>query len=212
MQVGNKWVAFFSQTGSEIVSLIKLGYKPDLVVTDNKESYKKQKNFFKYNNIEFWYRPLPKSADYKVRYYEEILHTSDVVTLHGWLNIVPAKTCKSYTIYNGHPGHIVNYPELKGKDPQERVFKNLKKYDTVGCVIHRVTEEVDGGEVVVLAEQSTNTNIKIHSQDAMFGICSSLSFISWEHFFRNSDIILEMELNYDGTFKNDRENRIPIYC
>ena len=213
MQVKSKWVAFFSQSGSEITSLIKLGYNPDLVVTDNLESFLCLEEFFKDKGIAFWYKPINFKKNYlKVRYYDEILHEDDVVTLHGWLNIVPVKTCESFTIYNGHPGHIVNYPELKGKDPQERAFKNLKKYDTVGCVIHRVTEEVDGGEVVVLAEQSTNTNIKIHSLDAMFGICSSLSLISWEHFFRNSDIILETELNYDGTFKNDRENCLPIYC
>ena len=212
MQVDSKWVTFFSQTGSEIVSLIKKGYKPDLIITDNKESYDERKAFFKYFNIEFWYRPLPKSINYKVQYYDEILNSKDIVTLHGWLNIVPADTCERYTIYNGHPGHIVNYPELKGKDPQERVFKNLKKYDTVGSVIHRVTDEVDGGEVVVVAEQSTNTNIKINSLDGMFGVCSALSLHTWEQFFRNSNIILETDLNYDGTFKNDRENNIPIYC
>ena len=114
MQVGSKWVAFFSQTGSEIVSLIKKGYRPDLIITDNKESYDERKTFFKYFNIEFWYRPLPKSINYKVQYYDEILNSKDIVTLHGWLNIVPADTCERYTIYNGHPGHIVNYPELKG--------------------------------------------------------------------------------------------------
>ena len=213
MQVSQKWVAFFSQTGSEIISLIKKGYKPDLIITDNKESYNLRKEFFKYNKIEFWYRPLPKSVNYKVRYYDEIIHRDDVVTLHGWLNIVPAETCKTYTIYNGHPGHIVDYPELKGKDPQVRAFTDIKKYKVIGSVVHRVTEEVDGGEVVVIAEQAVEGSpLKINSIDGMLNICTSLSLISWLSFFRNSDIILETELNYDGTFKNDREKRIPIYC
>ena len=213
MQVSQKWVAFFSQTGSEIISLIKKGYKPDLIITDNKESYDLREEFFKYNNIEFWYRPLPKSNDYKVLYYDEILHRDDVVTLHGWLNIVPADTCKTYTIYNGHPGHIVDYPELKGKDPQVRAFADINKYKVIGSVIHRVTEEIDGGEVVVIAEQAVEDSpLKINSIDGMFNVCTALSLISWLNFFRNSDIILETELNYDGTFKNDRENNIPIYC
>jgi len=213
MPVSQKWVAFFSQTGSEIISLIKKGYKPDLIVTDNKESYDLRKEFFKYSNIEFWYRPLPKSTNYKVLYYDEILHRDDVITLHGWLNIVPAETCMTYTIYNGHPGHIVDYPELKGKDPQVRAFADIDKFKVIGSVIHRVTEEIDGGEVVVVSEQAVEDSpLKINSIDGMFNVCTSLSLISWLSFFRNSDIILETELNYDGTFKNDRENCIPIYC
>jgi folate-dependent phosphoribosylglycinamide formyltransferase PurN len=213
MPVSQKWIAFFSQTGSEIISLIKKGYKPDLIVTDNKESYDLRKEFFKCSNIEFWYRPLPKSTNYKVLYYDEILHRDDVITLHGWLNIVPAETCMTYTIYNGHPGHIVDYPELKGKDPQVRAFADIDKFKVIGSVIHRVTEEIDGGEVVVIAEQAVKDSpLKINSIDGMFNVCTSLSLISWLSFFRNSDIILETELNYDGTFKNDRENCIPIYC
>ena len=213
MPVSQKWVAFFSQTGSEIISLIKKGYKPDLIVTDNKESYDLRKEFFKCSNIEFWYRPLPKSTNYKVLYYDEILHRDDVITLHGWLNIVPAETCMTYTIYNGHPGHIVDYPELKGKDPQVRAFADIDKFKVIGSVIHRVTEEIDGGEVVVVSEQAVEGSpLKINSIDGMFNVCTSLSLISWLSFFRNSDIILETELNYDGTFKNDRENNIPIYC
>ena len=213
MPVSQKWVAFFSQTGSEIISLIKKGYKPDLIVTDNKESYDLRKEFFKCSNIEFWYRPLPKSTNYKVLYYDEILHRDDVITLHGWLNIVPAETCMTYTIYNGHPGHIVDYPELKGKDPQVRAFADIDKFKVIGSVIHRVTEEIDGGEVVVVSEQAVEGSpLKINSIDGMFNVCTSLSLISWLSFFRNSDIILETELNYDGTFKNDRENCIPIYC
>jgi folate-dependent phosphoribosylglycinamide formyltransferase PurN len=213
MPVSQKWIAFFSQTGSEIISLIKKGYKPDLIVTDNKESYDLRKEFFKCSNIEFWYRPLPKSTNYKVLYYDEILHRDDVITLHGWLNIVPAETCMTYTIYNGHPGHIVDYPELKGKDPQVRAFADIDKFKVIGSVIHRVTEEIDGGEVVVIAEQAVKDSpLKINSIDGMFNVCTALSLISWLSFFRNSDIILETELNYDGTFKNDRENCIPIYC
>ena len=212
MQVSNKWVAFFSQTGSEIINLVKKGYKPDIIITDNKKSFKQRKAFFESENIEFCYRPVQKTSKRKVQYYKEILHTSDVVTLHGWLNIVPAEICEGYVIYNGHPGHIVKYPELKGKDPQERAYNNLEEYDVIGSVIHRVTSEIDGGEVVVVAEQPTNTCIKINSLDGMYNVCSALSALTWEHFFRNSDIILETELNYDGTFKNDRENRIPIYC
>jgi folate-dependent phosphoribosylglycinamide formyltransferase PurN len=213
MQVKSKWVAFFSQSGSEITNLIKLGYNPDLVVTDNLESFLCLEEFFKGKGIAFWYRPINFKKTYlKVRYYDGILHEDDVVTLHGWLNIVPAQTCDDYVIYNGHPGHIIDYPELKGKDPQERAFNDIKKYKKIGCVLHRVTAEIDNGEVVVVAEQDIKSSISIGYLPGMFSICSKLSLVTWECFFRNIDIILETDLNYDGTFKNDREKRIPIYC
>ena len=44
----------------------------------------------------------------------------DLITLHGYLRIIPENICKQCKhIYNGHPGLINMYPELKGKDPQE---------------------------------------------------------------------------------------------
>ena len=84
---------------------------------------------------------------------------------------------------------------------------------STGFIIQRLTEEIDGGEVVVVSEQAVEDSpLKINSIDGMFNVCTALSLISWLYFFRNSDIILETVLNYDGTFKNDRENNIPIYC
>jgi len=69
-----------------------------------------------------------------------------IVTLHGWMRIIPAEICEEYEIYNGHPGLITKYPELKGKDPQEKAF-NLKLSHS-GCVIHRVTNIIDDGEIL----------------------------------------------------------------
>ena len=59
-------------------------------------------------------------------------------------------TCE---IYNLHPGLITKYPELKGKDPQKKVFEMLNRPAKVGCVLHRATAEVDSGEI--LMETST---------------------------------------------------------
>jgi folate-dependent phosphoribosylglycinamide formyltransferase PurN len=53
-------------------------------------------------------------------------------------------------MYNGHPGLITKYPELKGKDPQIRAFQG--NYNTGGCVIHKVTPGVDEGEVLMERE------------------------------------------------------------
>ena len=71
--------------------------------------------------------------------------TEIVCTLHGWLKIVPSEICKEYDIYNGHPGDVIKYPQLKGKDPQKKAFDLGLK--TSGCIIHRVTPVVDDGPI-----------------------------------------------------------------
>ena len=211
MQVRQRWVAFYSQTGSEIKELVETGIIPSVVITDNFTSYLKNAEFFKEYGIDHRITSIKGIKSNKVDIYNSLLKTNDLVTLHGWLNIVPGEICEKYIIYNGHPGHIVEYPELKGKDPQERVWNNIregKEPEKVGSVIHRVTEEVDGGEVVVIAEMPLNSKSKVGSKNGMFKINSYLSKISWVRFFRNLDIILQDELAYDGT--SDRDKHIPI--
>jgi folate-dependent phosphoribosylglycinamide formyltransferase PurN len=71
------------------------------------------------------------------------------------MRIVPADVCSVYEMYNLHPGLISKYPELKGKDPQHEAFESKKrKYDDIGCVIHKVTPELDSGEIIM--ERSTS--------------------------------------------------------
>ena len=72
----------------------------------------------------------------------------DLITLHGWLRIVPRDICEQYNIYNGHPGLINKHPELKGKDPQQRAFENIHRYSKIGSVVHKVTPIVDDGEII----------------------------------------------------------------
>ena len=205
----SRHVAFFSHTGSEIKALIDLGVVPDVVVTDNNTVYEDLKYYFDGIGVEFWLIAEPKV--FPVQTYDIILQEDDIVTLHGWMNIVPADVCERYNIYNGHPGHIVMYPELKGKDPQERAFNNIDKYEFVGCVIHEVTAGIDEGAVVVVAEQRVSEVIKIATLNGMYIICNRLSLYTWEKFFGNLHIIMEKDLNYYGTVKSYRKN-IPIYC
>lgn len=206
-----KWVTFYSQTGSEIKDLITLGHIPDVVVTDNFKAYLSNYEFFKSYGIKQDVCAFNIAKQSKINKYNELLADSWLVTLHGWLNIVPGDICERYNIFNGHPGLITTYPELKGKDPQERAFKDITKYKKIGSVVHKVTEGVDEGEVVAVAEQRINKKLKVNTLNGMYNICSHLSILSWETFFRNLPIILETDLNYDGTFKNDRDQKIPFY-
>lgn len=187
--VNNKerWVAFYSGTGSEIKSLVESGHIPDLVYTDNTDAYVANMDFFYERGITHAYifSVGKKSYDY--------LEIDDLVTLHGWMNIIPAEICDKYNIYNGHPGLITRYPELKGKDPQDKVANSGKTYPFVGSVIHKVTSEIDGGQVVIECEQEnylhsnnlkhigTNQPGELLSSEVN-NLCRECSLETWKYF------------------------------
>lgn len=167
------WIALYSHTGTEIVNLSKkLGFLPDLVVTNNERSMIHVKHSVRTGS-------RPTVADYRT-----ILNTVDanpIVTLHGWMRIVPGEICEEYDIYNLHPGLITEYPELKGKDPQKRVYDMLNSPQHVGCVIHRATEELDSGPPLMVRKVlNTYANSNILT-DVLHEMAGSM----WFDFFEN---------------------------
>lgn len=171
------WVTFFSQTGKEIADLaVKLDRWPDAVVTNERPEQVRQisKVLQKLGITLLSNRPTPEE-------YRRVLDQFDnpVVTLHGWLRIVPEEICKEYEIYNGHPGLITDYPELKGKDPQLRAYEG--KYEYGGCVIHKVVSEVDEGKILF----STKTRIENLSLESIFRILREISLELWVKFLKN---------------------------
>lgn len=144
----SRWVALFSQTGSEIYEISKrVGRFPDKIITTHSwETANKINPLLTEATKEIYLcseKPVPAV-------YRAFFRPDDLITLHGWLRIVPSEICNEFVIYNGHPGLITHYPELKGKDPQKRAFEG--KYKRIGCVIHKVIPEVDAGEVEASAE------------------------------------------------------------
>lgn len=147
------WIALFSHTGTEIVNISnKIGRWPDKIITNKppgSEDIHEGIRDVCYTNAK------PTVANYR-----QLLDEDAIITMHGWMRIIPPQICKEFNILNLHPGLISEYPELKGKDPQKRVFENdatptggTKEYDKVGCVIHKCSPEVDGGLKVM--ERST---------------------------------------------------------
>jgi folate-dependent phosphoribosylglycinamide formyltransferase PurN len=140
----------FSQSGQEVCNIInKIGHLPDLIITNSKNVCNDLKWLIRQNNInkadlEVIY--IDNSKKITSDFYRKYFKCDDIITLHGWLKIIPADICDDFMIYNGHPGLITDFPELKGKDPQEKAFNLKLPYS--GCVIHKVTAEVDGGEVI----------------------------------------------------------------
>lgn len=170
-----KWIALFSQTGSEIVALSHLlGRSPALIITNNMDESK------------YKYHPDLKKLGSTLMYakHDRIMHylndtvyyqpQSAVITLHGYLRILPPEVCNKFSIYNGHPGLITSFPELKGKDPQIRAWEG--KYHTIGSVVHRVTPGVDEGEVI----SSVAYTNRCESIDEMYGCLKKSSLESWQ--------------------------------
>jgi methionyl-tRNA formyltransferase len=180
----NSWLALYSQTGSEIVNLSKqLGFSPDRVITDNLDHSKWDPEISSYcksiivNSIKGCYKNV------KLEFYRTLLKDYDVITLHGWLNIIPPEICEEFKLYNGHPGLINYYPELKGKDPQVRAFNNIGSYLYVGSVIHEVTKDIDCGDIICYNKIS---NVKCgETLDETFNCLKQTSLNSWVDFFTN---------------------------
>ena len=171
------WIAFFSQTGSEIVNISEaLGRWPDVIITN-----KRPDDLRKVNEKleEQGYVTLPNKpiqGDYFdiLQYYPDAL-----ITLHGWLRIVPESIANDFTIYNGHPGLITLYPELKGKDPQVKAFELGHK--TIGSVIHEVTAGVDEGKVL---RSQAFVSKKELDLDRIFTILHNISSELWIKFIK----------------------------
>jgi folate-dependent phosphoribosylglycinamide formyltransferase PurN len=154
-----KWITFFSQTGSEIVELSqRLNRIPDVIVTNERPTSLRtiHPGIFELVDKGAAFHTMPNKpwySDYE-QILEEHLVPSDnyIITLHGWLRIFPGTIIKQYEhIYNGHPGLITKYPQLKGKDPQAKAF-HLGLPES-GCVIHKVTPGVDEGPVMFISQE-----------------------------------------------------------
>ena len=170
------WIAFFSQTGAEIADIAEsLGRWPDRIYTNERPDHLRtiderivKQGFFTLNN-----KPTLEEYEDFLVYFPEAL-----ITLHGWLRIMPPEICEKFRIYNGHPGLITEYPELKGKDPQIRAYEG--KYPVAGTVIHRVTAGVDEGKVIA-EERFNNWNLEL---DDLFRILRDRSLYLWCNFLK----------------------------
>ena len=180
-----KWAAaFFSQTGSEILNIINsLGIVPEVIITNRLKKDGTIKNVDKINKeiIErFGDRIKIIPVNPAVEDYEKILNScgEGLISLHGYLRILPPEVCEKFSVVNLHPGLITKYPFLKGKDPQEKAF-NLG-LRTSGAVIHEVIAEVDSGEIL----DSVETSIEGLTLDEVYEKLHKCSSELWIKFFR----------------------------
>ena len=137
------WIAMFSHTGNEIFRISKkLKRFPDRVIT-NQAPGNICKQLASHPMLEILYcASKPESPEYERMFSRGL----PVITLHGWMRIIPGEVCDHNNIINLHPGLITKYPELKGKDPQIKAWEANHPY--VGCVLHKCIGEVDSGDII----------------------------------------------------------------
>ena len=170
------WITFFSQTGAEIADIAEaLGRWPDRIITNERPEHLRTIDPRIEKQGYFTWANKPTEDDYA-----DLLEKfpNAVVTLHGWLRVVPESICERSKIYNGHPGLITEYPELKGKDPQIRAFEG--KYPVAGAVIHKVVAGVDEGRVL-MEERFNSYNLELED---LFRILRDRSLYMWHKFLK----------------------------
>lgn len=173
-----QWISFVSQTGEEIAQLASLYSQvyEVTVVTNHVDRIKDEnKKWFK-KIISLPSKPTPSD------YFNLNLDQYDLITLNGYLRIIPSQITNIYTIYNGHPGLITKFPELRGKDPQERAWRG--EYKEIGSVVHRVIEEVDEGEVLYSSSVMLDLN-KVYTLDDYYNILRKTSLDCWDKFINS---------------------------
>jgi len=176
-----EWYAFFSQTGNELAKIIQLtGKEPTKIITNlSVEQVKEKVNPWLYENYKHKLMYLPNRPtvhDYinAIGYHPEY----KLLTMHGWLRILPPTICFKYKAFNGHPGLITKYPELRGKDPQIKAY--MGNYISGGCVIHEITPELDEGPIC-LSEEVLLDDLSL---DETFLILYQTSLNLWIEFFK----------------------------
>ena len=76
-------------------------------------------------------------------------HQPDMILLIGWMRIFSKLYCDQFgkISYNVHPSLLPKFAGMMGDEIHEKVLDHEEKY--TGCTIHRVSEEIDGGEMVL---------------------------------------------------------------
>ena len=167
-----KWYTLFSQTGSEIYQISeRIGRYPDMILCNRQDGFESINEHLIGKVPIIFTDKKPTVEEYLQHIPEDAL-----VTMHGWLRIVPGEVCENRTIYNGHPGLITKWPELKGKDPQKKAF--YSRHEIAGCVIHEAVAEVDAGKIL----KEGSIEIKGLPLDQVYSNLHDLSVDMWTEF------------------------------
>lgn len=183
----SKWCGLFSHTGKELEKLASMDHDFDLrldtAITNNLEYDGKLSR----QGVRLYKLASKQDVNWLLKQ-SQIVADSSLITLNGYMGIIPADVLRNLRlrgckVYNIHPAPIQMYPELKGKDPQERMYEGIQKreYNYIGVVIHEVDEGVDTGKIVHWVLQLADHGM---TRDELYERLHELGTQAWESFFR----------------------------
>ena len=191
MKVRDSWACLISQTGTELVRISKItGVIPGYIFTNNPSKIPQENlRFLEEMGARLRLLPFRPTADC---YLDAELLNKELITLHGYLRIIPAKFFEHYRgkIYNGHPALISEYPELKGFNMQEAIVGKKEQYPWIGSVVHEVIPELDAGKIVV----HTATKNTVETIEQAYEVLRQTSLSTWLWFFeKEAEITNQLE-------------------
>lgn len=183
----NKWYGLFSHTGRELETLaskdLEWGIRLNAVITNNMDYF---------GSLDMQGVAVYRMASFKdvnwLLNQPQYVEDNSLITLNGYMGIVPSDVLRNLKmrgckLYNIHPAPIQIYPELRGKDPQERMYEGIQqcKYNCIGVVIHEVDEGVDTGKIVHWILRMAD---RCMTKDELYKSLHELGTQAWESFFR----------------------------
>lgn len=176
------WIAFYSKSGREINNIRKtINRNPDLIVTNRGDLEGTNKELVKDCGDVIYQIPNKPILNNYLDVIEDCSDLFDncIITLHGYLRIIPKELCDQFDIYNLHPGLINEFPELRGKDPQLKAYKG--NYEYSGNVIFKVDENIDTGNIICY----NKTCIKDLSLEEITGVLHDKAGELWLGFLKD---------------------------
>jgi len=116
-------------------------------------------------------------------------HTADLVLLIGFMRILSTKFCQDWRdrLLNVHPSLLPKYAGGMDTNVHEDVLKNG---DTeTGCTIHFVTEEVDGGPILIQKKCSVVPNETVDTLKTKVQLLEGAAFIEAIQLIQNNSYV-----------------------
>ncbi len=116
-------------------------------------------------------------------------HTVDLVLLIGFMRILSAKFCQDWRdrLLNVHPSLLPKYAGGMDTNVHEDVLKNG---DTeTGCTIHFVTDEVDGGPILIQKKCNIEANETVDTLKTKVQQLEGAAFIEAIQLIQNNSYV-----------------------
>ena len=116
-------------------------------------------------------------------------HTVELVLLIGFMRILSAKFCQDWRdrLLNVHPSLLPKYAGGMDTNVHEDVLKNG---DTeTGCTIHFVTDEVDGGPILIQKKCSVVPNETVDTLKTKVQLLEGAAFIEAIQLIQNNSYV-----------------------